>query len=75
MVKDKFLIALRKAGFVENMPSYIRDGDFYSLAKVSTKEQAEKFLEESKKLGIKVKANKMKDASDIWFFHAYNKEK
>lgn len=72
MVENAFKQALKKSGVLEAVPSFDRNGHYYTVIKVTTKEIADKFISEASKLGIKVKASLYEEGMDIWVFKAYN---
>lgn len=72
MVENAFKQALKRSGVLEAIPSYNRNGDYYTVIKVTTEEIAEQFIEEASKFGIKVKARLYEEGMDIWVFKAYN---
>ena len=74
MVENAFKKALKKSGILEASPSYIRDGDYYIVIKVTDKDTADRFLEESKKLRINATARLYEEGMDIWVYKAYNKK-
>jgi len=72
MVHNAFKSALKKAGLLESSASFDRAENYYTVIKVTTKEVADKFLFEAKKLGIKHKASLYAGSDQIWVFKAYN---
>jgi len=72
VVENKFKKALKKSGILESSPTFVIEGNYYTVIKVTDEETIKTFLKEAEKSKIKVKASRYDPNMEIWVLKAYN---